>query len=131
MGWVSEQSIYKRERESFMKSSWAVISLQEQEDILYSHIDAVEDAAIRVNEILRNEGLKEDFLMQTRFFEFEWPECGFYLLTIVLRDDGFVYFGLNKIVAMLGLGGRFKDGQFEFYDQYKDQIDDVGTKYEK
>ena len=28
-----------------------------------------------------------------------------------------------EAAAVLGLGGRTKNGQIEFYDQYKDQID--------
>lgn len=123
MGWMSEQSIYKRERESYKKNSWGSYALQEQEDIFYSHIDAVRDVAIRVDEVIRNEGLKEDEVMLTRLCELEWPEFGVVVLSIVLRDDGFVYFGVNQSLAILGLGGRCKDGQFEFYAQYKDELD--------
>lgn len=123
MGWMSEQSTYKREREAYKKHTWGSYALQEQEDIFYSHIDAVKDVAIRVDEVIRNEGLKEDQVMLTRLCELKWPNFGVVVLSIVLRDDGFVYFGVNESLAILGLGGRFKDGQFEFYDQYKKELD--------
>lgn len=123
MGWMSQQSIYKRERECFKNSCLGQLWLQEQWDDFLVHIDELSEVAKRIDKAMHKGQLKENELVSIFFYERQFPERSMELLDCILRDDGFVYFGRSISVAILGLGGRFKDGQFEFYEQYKDQID--------
>lgn len=123
MGWMSQQSIYKRERECFKNSCLGQLWLPEQWDDFLVHIDELSEVAKRIDKAMHKGQLKENELVSIFFYERQFPERSMELLDCILRDDGFVYFGRSISVAILGLGGRFKDGQFEFYEQYKDQID--------
>ncbi len=123
MGWMSQQSIYKRERERFENSHIGQIFLNEQRNDFLDHLDELSDVAKRIDEAVRNGVLTENQTLIMFFYEGESPERCFSNLVVILRDDGFVYFGRIEATAVLGLGGRTKNGQIEFYDQYKDQID--------
>ena len=123
MSWMSEQPKYREYRKNYAHSVLGQFHLMEQTDIIYSHINELKIVAERVAEYVRNGELEEDCLLITLFFEEPWPMNCLHTLVIVLRDDGYVYFGSDEAIATLGLGGRFKDGQFEFYDQYKSELD--------
>ncbi len=123
MGWMSQQSIYKRERGRFENSQIGLIFLNEQRNDFLDHLDELSDVAKRIDEAVRNGVLTENQPLIMFFYEGESPERCFSNLVVILRDDGFVYFGRIEATAVLGLGGRTKNGQIEFYDQYKDQID--------
>lgn len=123
MGWMSQQSIYKRERERFESSRIGQIFLNEQRNDFLDHLDELSDVTKRIDKAVHKGELKENEPVSIFFYERQFPERSMELLDCILRDDGFVYFGRSISVAILGLGGRFKDGQFEFYEQYKDQID--------
>lgn len=123
MGWMHQQSIYKRERERFESSHIGQIFLNEQRNDFLDHLDELSDVTKRIDKAVHKGELKENEPVSIFFYERQFPERSMELLDCILRDDGFVYFGRSISVAILGLGGRFKDGQFEFYEQYKDQID--------
>ena len=122
MGWMSQQSIYKRERERFEDSHIGQILLAEQHNDFSEHLGELSDVGKRIDEAVRNGVLTENQPLIMFFYECESPERCFSNLVVILRDDGFVYFGRIEATAVLGLGGRTKNGQIEFYDQYKDQI---------
>ena len=123
MGWMSNQSIYKRESERFESSHIGQIFLAEQHSEFLDHLGELSDVAKRIDEAVRNGVLTENQPLIMFFYEGESPTRCFSNLVVILRDDGFVYFGKIEATAVLGLGGRTKNGQIEFYDQYKDQID--------
>ena len=123
MSWLSEQHTYTRWREDFARSLAGQFHLFEQNNIFLSHKNELAVVAKRVDEYVRNGELKENCPLITLFFEEPWPTQCIQMIVIVLRDDGYVYFGRDEAFATLGLGGRFKDGQFEFYAQYKDELD--------
>ena len=130
MGWTTKQSSYKEHRDFYLSDSWSIFKLQEQEDFFWTHKDAIDEFAKEADENVKAGVLQEDVI---GFSTVSWNPCrhGYDIVYVILRDDGYVYFGRDVAFAILGLGGRCKDGKVEFYDQYKDQIDDVGTKYEK
>lgn len=123
MSWKSVRSKYKDFLEDYVNSYSGSKVLAEQISIFSTHLNDLKKVARRVDSFVRNGELKENFPVMTLFYESPWPVRCLEMLFIVLRDDGFVYFGRDEAIAILGLGGRFKDCQFEFYDQYKDQID--------
>lgn len=123
MGWMSEQYKYREERECFKNSCPEQFWLSEQWNDFLDHIDELSEVAKRIDKAVHKGELKENEPVSIFFYERQFPERSMELLDCILRDDGFVYFGRSISVAILGLGGRFKDGQFEFYEQYKDQID--------
>ena len=123
-GWISNQSTYKEYRESTLNSSWAKFKLIEQDDFFWQHLDALAQFAKDVAEKVKTGDLQLDVVMMAPICETKWPSPpGFEAVYLVLRDDGFAYFGRDLSSAILGLGARCKDGKVEFYDQYKDQID--------
>ena len=123
MGWMSQQSIYKRERELFEKNYYGQLLINEQYDDFLEHLEELNDVAKRIDEAVRNEVLTENQPLIMFFYEGASTISFLSTLVVILRDDGFVYFGGREVIATLGLGGRTKNGQIEFYDQYKDQID--------
>ena len=127
MSWMSEQYKYREEREFFENSYSGQLMLAEQRDDFLNHTDELSEVAKRIDEAVHNGELKENGQVYIFFYERQFPERSLELLNVVLRDDGFAYFGKNEAIAILGLGGRFKDGQFEFYEQYKDLIDAYAT----
>lgn len=122
MGWMSQQSIYKRERELFEDSHIGQKFLADQHNDFSEHLCELSDVAKRIDEAVRNGVLTENQPFIMFFYKGESPARCFSNLIVILRDDGFVYFGRIEAMAVLGLGGRTKNGQIEFYDQYKDQI---------
>lgn len=130
MSWTTKQSLYKESRDSCLSGSRALFQLQEQEEFFLTHKDALDEFAKEADENVKAGVLQEDVIGVSPV---SWNPCrhGYDIVYVILRDGGYVYFGRNEAFAILGLGGRCKDGKVEFYDQYKDQIDDVGTKYEK
>lgn len=128
MGWMSQQSIYKRERERFENSYSGQRFLIEEYDEFLNHISELRKLVRRIAEAVRYGTVTENQPLIMFFYEDTSPIRRLTSLVVVLRDDGFVYFGKREGTALLGLGGRTKNGLIEFYDQYKDQIDAYVTK---
>ena len=128
MRWMSEQSIYKRERKLFENSYSGQRFLIEEYDEFLNHISELRKLVRRIAEAVRYGTVTENQPLIMFFYEDTSPIRRLTSLVVVLRDDGFVYFGKREGTALLGLGGRTKNGLIEFYDQYKDQIDAYVTK---
>ncbi len=128
MGWMSEQSIYKRERKLFENSYSGQRFLIEEYDEFLNNISELRKVAKSIAEAVRNGTVTENQPLIMFFCEDASPIRRLKNLVVVLRDDGFVYFGKREGTALLGLGGRTKNGLIEFYDQYKDQIDAYVTQ---
>lgn len=123
-GWISNQSTYKEYRESTLNGSRAQFKLIEQDEFFWHHLDALAQFSKDVADKVKAGDLQQDEAMIAPICETKWPDPpGFEEVYLVLRDDGFVYFGRDLSFAILGLGARCKDEKVEFYDQYKDQID--------
>ena len=122
MSWKSVRSKYKEFLEGYVNSCLGSKTLAEQISIFSTHMNDLKKVARRVDGFVRNGELKENLPVMTIFYESPWPVRCLEMLFIVLRDDGFVYFGRDEAVANFGLGGRFKDGHIEFYDEYKDEL---------
>lgn len=128
MGWISEQAMYKKAREDFEESLLGPIALIEQREFLFSDDNILKEIARRIGNIERKRQLEEDVITPMLFCEYPMISGVFVFIVLILRDDGFIYFGLRQTIATLGLGGRYKNGNIELYDEYKDQIDDYVTK---
>lgn len=128
MGWISEQAMYKEARENFEESPLGQIALIEHREFLFSDDNVLKEIARRIGNIDRERQLEEDVITLMPYGEYPTISGIFVFMVLILRDDGFIYFGLRQTIAILGLGGRYKNGNIELYDEYKDQIDDYVTK---
>lgn len=109
--------ILESARIDFMESTIGSIILCMQNDLFLDHKSDLDRLAKYVDDLMKNGKLIQNkiYLFKLCDSDNHPPGIGAYsIVTVILKDDGYAYFGSNQSTAILELGGRFKDGIVEF-----------------
>ena len=99
--------IIQRERQNFKKNTIGIMQLFNQSDFFYTHVEEMQATSVRLDNMVKQGILK----LNTPLLVGVCQTTN--IIYCVLREDGWVYFGINEATACLGLGGRAKDGKLE------------------
>lgn len=119
MGWLENQEKISSLRDHFLKNPYNAWQFQEQNRFFSENLEDLIKAIKFVGNLVKNAELTKNKVYLIKVSQTPTTIqtiCGIY------RDDGYVYFGRGEALTTLGLGGRFKDDELEFYDQYKDKL---------
>ena len=128
MDWMTDQKSLDVMRKDFLKSESGSLMYQLEMRYLLHNQLCLETASKRVHELMRKGELDVDTLLLFMIGKTSFALEG---IVIILREDGYVYFGRSQSTAALGICGRFKDGRVEFYDDYKNDLKKLGTANSK
>ena len=119
MSWLENQTEFGSLRDQFLKDPYKAWQFQEQNRFFSENIEDLKNAAKHVDDLVKKCELYENELYQVAVNQ---NTISVQTVFVIYRNDEYVYFGRSTTLTILGLGGRFKDGKIEFYDQYRDKL---------
>lgn len=106
--------ILENDRINFMGSTIGSLALCMQNDLFLDHQDDLDRLAKHVDDLMKNGKLIRNEIYLFKLCDSDNPPLAYNTVTIILKDDGYAYFGATPTIAYFELGGRFKDGIVEF-----------------